>query len=205
MVVAASGGSTNGALHLPAMAHEAGIDFDLHAVGEIFKRTPYIGDFKPGGRYRDEGPARVGRRAGADEGAARRRLSPRRLHDRHRQDHRRESARTWWCARTRTWCARPPRRCRRPAAWSCSRAISRRRARIVQGRGHAGHCSSGSAGRRAASTARRTASPRSRRANTSRATCWSSATRARAAAPACARCSRPRRRSTARARATRWR
>jgi dihydroxy-acid dehydratase len=51
MVVAASGGSTNGALHLPAIAHEAGIDFDLHAVGEIFKRTPYIADLKPAGRY----------------------------------------------------------------------------------------------------------------------------------------------------------
>ncbi len=51
MVVAASGGSTNGALHLPAIANEAGIDFDIHAVGEIFKRTPYIGDFKPGGKY----------------------------------------------------------------------------------------------------------------------------------------------------------
>jgi dihydroxy-acid dehydratase len=51
MVVAASGGSTNGALHLPAIAHEAGIDFDLHAIGEIFKRTPYIADLKPAGRY----------------------------------------------------------------------------------------------------------------------------------------------------------
>jgi dihydroxy-acid dehydratase len=51
MVVAASGGSTNGGLHLPAIAHEAGIDFDLHAVAEIFKRTPYIADLKPGGRY----------------------------------------------------------------------------------------------------------------------------------------------------------
>jgi dihydroxy-acid dehydratase len=51
MVVAASGGSTNGALHLPAMAHEVGIDFDLHAVAEIFKRTPYIADLKPAGRY----------------------------------------------------------------------------------------------------------------------------------------------------------
>jgi dihydroxy-acid dehydratase len=50
-VVAASGGSTNAGLHLPAIANEAGIDFDLHAVGEIFARTPYIGDFKPGGRY----------------------------------------------------------------------------------------------------------------------------------------------------------
>jgi dihydroxy-acid dehydratase len=51
MIVAASGGSTNGALHLPAIAHEVGIDFDLHAVAAIFKRTPYIADMKPGGRY----------------------------------------------------------------------------------------------------------------------------------------------------------
>ncbi len=50
-VVAATGGSTNAALHLPAMAHEAGIDFDLFAVAEIFKRTPYIGNLKPGGKY----------------------------------------------------------------------------------------------------------------------------------------------------------
>jgi len=51
MVVAASGGSTNAGLHLPAIAHEAGIDFDLHEVCAIFKRTPYIADLKPGGRY----------------------------------------------------------------------------------------------------------------------------------------------------------
>ena len=50
-VVAATGGSTNAALHLPAIAHEAGIEFDLHDVGEIFKRTPYIADLKPGGKY----------------------------------------------------------------------------------------------------------------------------------------------------------
>src|SRR5690606_11196435 len=50
-VVAASGGSTNAGLHLPAMAHEAGIEFDLFDVAEIFKRTPYIADLKPGGRY----------------------------------------------------------------------------------------------------------------------------------------------------------
>jgi dihydroxy-acid dehydratase len=50
-VVAASGGSTNAALHLPAMAHEAGIKFDLFDVAEIFKRTPYIADLKPGGKY----------------------------------------------------------------------------------------------------------------------------------------------------------
>jgi dihydroxy-acid dehydratase len=51
MVVAATGGSTNGGLHLPAIAHEAGIEFDLHDVCEIFRRTPYIADLKPGGRY----------------------------------------------------------------------------------------------------------------------------------------------------------
>ena len=50
-VVAASGGSTNAGLHLPAIAHEAGLDFDLFDVAEIFKRTPYIADLKPGGRY----------------------------------------------------------------------------------------------------------------------------------------------------------
>ncbi|TXJ10746.1 MAG: dihydroxy-acid dehydratase [Afipia sp.] len=50
-VVAASGGSTNAALHLPAMAHECGIEFDLFDVAEIFKKTPYIADLKPGGRY----------------------------------------------------------------------------------------------------------------------------------------------------------
>ncbi|WP_426164314.1 dihydroxy-acid dehydratase [Sandarakinorhabdus sp. DWP1-3-1] len=50
-IVAATGGSTNGALHLPAMANEAGIDFDLFDVAEIFKTTPYIADLKPGGRY----------------------------------------------------------------------------------------------------------------------------------------------------------
>ena len=50
-VVAATGGSTNAGLHLPAIANEAGIDFDLSAVAEVFKRTPYIADLKPGGRY----------------------------------------------------------------------------------------------------------------------------------------------------------
>ncbi|MDA0230587.1 MAG: dihydroxy-acid dehydratase [Proteobacteria bacterium] len=50
-IVAATGGSTNAGLHLPAIASEAGIDFDLAAVGEVFRRTPYIADLKPGGRY----------------------------------------------------------------------------------------------------------------------------------------------------------
>lgn len=50
-IVAATGGSTNAALHLPAMAHEMGMEFDLFDVAEVFRRTPYIADLKPGGKY----------------------------------------------------------------------------------------------------------------------------------------------------------
>ncbi|MDO6415126.1 dihydroxy-acid dehydratase [Sphingomonas sp. BIUV-7] len=50
-IVAATGGSTNGGLHLPAMANECGIDFSLFDVADIFKTTPYLADLKPGGRY----------------------------------------------------------------------------------------------------------------------------------------------------------
>jgi dihydroxy-acid dehydratase len=50
-VVGATGGSTNAALHLPAIAHEAGIRFDLHDVAEIMRATPHIADLKPGGKY----------------------------------------------------------------------------------------------------------------------------------------------------------
>jgi len=50
-VVAATGGSTNAGLHLPAIANEAGIKFDLMDVAKIFKRTPYLADLKPGGKY----------------------------------------------------------------------------------------------------------------------------------------------------------
>ncbi|HEX2116630.1 MAG TPA: dihydroxy-acid dehydratase [Alphaproteobacteria bacterium] len=51
IVVAATGGSTNAGLHLPAIAHEAGIDFDLMEVASIMRRTPYIADLMPGGKY----------------------------------------------------------------------------------------------------------------------------------------------------------
>src|SRR5690348_9443563 len=51
MVIAAAGGSTNGGLHLPAIANAAGIDFELHAFGEICRKTPYIASLTPGGRY----------------------------------------------------------------------------------------------------------------------------------------------------------
>ncbi|MEM9668734.1 MAG: dihydroxy-acid dehydratase [Pseudomonadota bacterium] len=51
VVVAATGGSTNAALHLPAMANECGVEFTLRHVAETFQRTPYIADLKPGGNY----------------------------------------------------------------------------------------------------------------------------------------------------------
>ena len=51
VVVAATGGSTNGGLHLPAMAHECGIEFTLRDFAQIAARTPYIADLKPGGRF----------------------------------------------------------------------------------------------------------------------------------------------------------
>ena len=50
-VVSATGGSTNAALHIPAIAHEAGIKFHLDDVAEVFARTPLIADLRPGGQY----------------------------------------------------------------------------------------------------------------------------------------------------------
>ena len=50
-VVGCTGGSTNAALHLPALANEAGIDFDLFDVAKIMKDTPYFVDLRPGGKY----------------------------------------------------------------------------------------------------------------------------------------------------------
>jgi dihydroxy-acid dehydratase len=51
VVVGATGGSTNAALHLPAIAHEAGLSFTMEEVTDIMRRTPYIADLKPGGKY----------------------------------------------------------------------------------------------------------------------------------------------------------
>jgi dihydroxy-acid dehydratase len=50
-VVAATGGSTNAGLHLPAIAHEAGIHFTLDDAAEVFARTPLLADLQPAGRY----------------------------------------------------------------------------------------------------------------------------------------------------------
>lgn len=59
-VVAATGGSTNAAMHLPAIAHEAGIEFTFDDVDDVFKRTPLIADLKPGGRFLAVDVHRVG-------------------------------------------------------------------------------------------------------------------------------------------------
>jgi len=58
--VAATGGSTNAALHIPAIAHEAGIAFTFDDVAEVFKRTPLIADLSPGGRFLAKDLNRIG-------------------------------------------------------------------------------------------------------------------------------------------------
>ena len=118
MVVAASGGSTNAGLHLPAIAHEAGIEFDLHDVCDIFRRTPYIADLKPGGHYVAKDMYEIGGvpvlmkallEGGYLHGDCMTVTGKTIAENLARRDASR---------RTRTWCGRPRTRCRRPAAWS---------------------------------------------------------------------------------------
>ena len=201
-VVAASGGSTNAALHLPAIAHECGIKFDLFDVAEVFKRTPYIADLKPGGRY----VAKDMFEAGGVPLLMKTLLDHGFLHGDCMTVTGRTIAENLKRGEVEHGPGRGPpgqqaaladRRRRRPEGQS------RARRRDREGRRH-GELEVSPA-RRAASTARKPASRRSRTGRTRKATCWSSATRARRAAPACARCCRPRPRSTARAWAARSR
>ncbi len=90
-VVAATGGSTNGALHLPAIAHECGIKFDLFDVAEVMQQHALHRRSKAERQIRRQGHVRGGRHSAPDEDVARSRLPARRLHDRHRPHHRRES------------------------------------------------------------------------------------------------------------------
>ena len=73
-------------LHLPAIANECGIDFDLFDVAEIFKKTPYIADLKPGGKYVAKDMFEAGGIPLADEDAARSRVHAWRVYDGHRAD-----------------------------------------------------------------------------------------------------------------------
>jgi dihydroxy-acid dehydratase len=59
-IVAATGGSTNAALHIPALAHEAGVRFTLDDVAAVFERTPLIGNLQPGGQYYAQDVDRIG-------------------------------------------------------------------------------------------------------------------------------------------------
>ncbi len=81
-IVAATGGSTNAALHIPAIAHEAGIRFTVDDVAAVFNATPLIGNLRPGGKYHALDVYRdrrlVGRPARADRGRAHRRRRPHR-------------------------------------------------------------------------------------------------------------------------------
>src|SRR5256885_11058552 len=63
-IVAATGGSTNAALHLPALANEAGISFTIDDVGAVFARTPLIGNLRPGGKYTAKDVYDIGGTAG---------------------------------------------------------------------------------------------------------------------------------------------
>jgi dihydroxyacid dehydratase/phosphogluconate dehydratase len=115
------------ACHLPAIAHECGIEFDLFDVAEIFKRTPYIADLKPGGRY----VAKDMFEAGGIPILMKTLLDNGFLHG----DCMTVTGRTLAenmervrGTRTRTWSARPTTRSRQPAASSASGATSRLKA-----------------------------------------------------------------------------
>ena len=86
VVVGATGGSTNAGLHLPALAHEAGLRFTMDDVVRIMKRTPYIADLKPGGKYVAFDVHKRRRHPRHPEVAAGWRAAARRLHHRVGQD-----------------------------------------------------------------------------------------------------------------------
>ena len=128
-VVAATGGSTNAALHLPAIAHECGIEFDLFDVAEIFKTHALHRRPEAGGRY----VAKDMFEAGGIPLLMKTLLDHGYLHG----DCLTVTGRTIaenlakvaLERRIRTWCVRPTSRCRRPAASSACAATSRPKAR----------------------------------------------------------------------------
>ena len=204
-VVAASGGSTNAALHLPAIAHECGIKFDLFDVAEIFKRTPYIADLKPGGRYVAKDMFEAGGIPLLMKTLLDARLPARRLHDGDRPHDRREP--------------------RQASRWNADQDVVRpadkpitadRRRRRPERQPRAGRRDR--EGRRHAADTQISRGPA--RCFDGEEACFEAVSKPHlqgrrgprhplrgpaAAAPACARCCRRRRRSTARAWATRSR
>ncbi len=201
-MVAASGGSTNAALHLPAIAHECGIEFDLFDVAEIFKRTPYIADLKPGGRY----VAKDMFEAGGVPLLMKTLLDHGYLHG----DCLTVTGRTI-AENLKSVKWNPDQDVVRPAdkPLSATGGVVGLKGNLapegaivkVAGMEELEILRAGALLRRRGGLLRGRQEPHATR----KATCWSSATRGRRAAPACARCSRPPPRSTARAWATRWR
>ena len=202
-VVAATGGSTNAALHLPAMANEAGIEFDLFDVAELFKSTPYIADLKPGGQYVAKDMYEAGGvymlmktllDGGFLDGDCMT-VTGKTLGENIDEVTWNPDQKVIYDVKTPLT---PDRRRGRPARVSLAPDGA-----IVKVAGHAP--AAVRRARRGCSIARRIASPRSRRARSTKARCSSSATKGPRAAPACARCCRPPPRSTARAWARRSR
>ena len=118
-VVVAVGGSTNAALHLPAIAHECGIEVTLDDIDAIARRVPHIADMRPGGRFVQSDLHAAGGAPRVLKELLDARLPPRRLHDRHRQDDGREPARPAVPAGRQGHPARSTSRSSRPARWSC--------------------------------------------------------------------------------------
>ena len=182
--IAASGGSTNGVLHLLAVAREAGVELTQDELTALAADTPVLGEPVAGRppRRGDAAPRR--RHAGADPRADRGRAARRR-----RADGRGRLARRGDGGRARrptaTSCSRTPRRTSRAARCGRCAATSRRTAASSRSPGSSARARPA---RRACSTTRRPASPPCARAPSSRATCSSSATRARPAGRGCARC-----------------
>ena len=113
--VAATGGSTNGVLHLLAVAYEAGIDLELEDFDRISARTPLLADLKPGGRFVAADLYEAGGvRAGGQAPGGGRRPERGRAHG-HRAHDRRGGGRRRGDARASRWCGRSTTRSRRPA------------------------------------------------------------------------------------------
>ena len=197
--VAASGGSTNGVLHLLAVAREAGVPLDIDDFDRIAESTPSLCDLKPGGRFVATDLHAAGGTAVLAEPPQGARAASRR---RARPSPARRSAST------------PTRRTRPPAKRSSARSATRSRrpaaSRSSEATSPPRAASSSSPATSAATTrgppvssrARKRRCKRSPPARSTPATSSSSATRARPAAPACARCWRSRRRSWGRGSAT---
>ena len=165
--VAMSGGSTNGVLHLLAVANEAGIELDIDDFDRISSKTPLTCDLSPGGKLPRHAPARGGRRAGRRQPAARGGPAARGRADRDRQVDRRARARRAGDRAASRSCGRCRTRSSRPAAWRSCAATSPRRAAWSSSPATSA-CTT--AARRACSTARRARCSPSPPARSTRAT-----------------------------------